>query len=64
VAWDLVVHAEKGDGAFTSHERAALTACPRARVMTLPGESFVLPVEAPDVVGNLIADALASAGSR
>lgn len=59
-----VVHAEKGDGALTSHEREVLSACPHAHVMTLPGESFFLPVEAPDVVANLITDALASSGPR
>src|SRR5436309_11426688 len=35
-AW--VVHAEKGDGALTQHERAILEACPHVRVVTLPGQ--------------------------
>src|SRR3990172_4395955 len=32
-AWD--VHAEKGDGALTPHERAELEACPDVRVVTI-----------------------------
>ncbi len=37
-AW--VLHAEKGDGALTEHERDVLEGCPHVRVVTLPGEVF------------------------
>ena len=40
-AW--VVHAEKGDGALTEHERAVFEACPDVRVVTIPGRVFVSP---------------------
>ena len=35
-----VVHAEKGDGGLTQHERQVLEACPHVRVVTLPGSVF------------------------
>ena len=47
-AW--VVHAEKGDGGLTPHERAALEGCPRVRVVTVPGQVFFLPNEVPSAL--------------
>jgi pimeloyl-ACP methyl ester carboxylesterase len=42
-----VVHAEKGDGALTQHERAVLEACPHVRVVTIPGQSSFSPTRCP-----------------
>ena len=58
-AW--VVHAEKGDGALTQHERATLEACPRVRVVTIPGQVFLLPNEVPERIADVIVEALAEA---
>lgn len=58
-AW--VVHAEKGDGGLTQHERAVLEACPSVRVVTLPGRVMFLPNEVPGRIAELTAQALAEA---
>lgn len=58
-AW--VVHAEKGDGALTQHERAVLEACPHVRVVTIPGQVFFLPNEVPERIADVIVQALAEA---
>jgi pimeloyl-ACP methyl ester carboxylesterase len=58
-AW--VVHAEKGDGGLTDHERAVLEACPHTRVITIPGHVFFLPNEAPEPIADVIVEALATA---
>ena len=58
-AW--VMHAEKGDGALTQHERAVLEACPRVRVVTVPGKVFLLPSEVPECIADVIVQALAEA---
>jgi pimeloyl-ACP methyl ester carboxylesterase len=58
-AW--VMHAEKGDGGLTRHERAVLEACPRVRVVTLPGQVFFLPNEVPERIADVIVQALAAA---
>jgi pimeloyl-ACP methyl ester carboxylesterase len=55
-AW--VVHAEKGDGALTQHERAILEACPHVQVVTIPGHVFFLPNEVPERIANVITEAL------
>lgn len=56
-AW--VVHTEKsGDGGLTAQERAVLEACPRVRVVTLPGKVFFIPNEVPGRVAELIVEAL------
>jgi pimeloyl-ACP methyl ester carboxylesterase len=57
-AW--VVHAEKGDGGLTKHERQVLEACPHVRVVTLPGSVFLLPNEAPKAIADVIAEAIAA----
>lgn len=58
-AW--VVHAEKGDGGLTQHERAVLEACPSVRVVTVPGKVFFLPNEVPGRIADLTVQALAEA---
>jgi pimeloyl-ACP methyl ester carboxylesterase len=58
-AW--VVHAEKGDGGLTQHERAMLEACPHARVVTVPGQVFFLPNDVPERIADVIVQALAEA---
>ena len=58
-AW--VVHAEKGDGGLTQHERAILETCPHVRVVTLPGKVFFLPNEVPERIADVIVQALAEA---
>jgi hypothetical protein len=56
-----VVHAEKGDGGLTQHERTTLEECPRVRIVTLQGDVFLLPNEVPDRIADLIVQALAEA---
>jgi pimeloyl-ACP methyl ester carboxylesterase len=58
-AW--VVHAEKGDGGLTQHERTVLEACPRVQVVTVPGQVFFLPNEVPERIADVIVQALAEA---
>jgi pimeloyl-ACP methyl ester carboxylesterase len=58
-AW--VVHAEKGDGGLTPHERAVLEACPRVRVVTVPGQVIFIPNEVPERIAGTIVEALADA---
>jgi pimeloyl-ACP methyl ester carboxylesterase len=53
-----VVHAEKGDGALTAQERAALEACANVHVVTIPGHVFFLLNDVPDQVAELILEAL------
>jgi pimeloyl-ACP methyl ester carboxylesterase len=53
-----VVHAEKGDGGLTPHERSVFEACPHAHVVTIPGKVFFLPNEAPGKIADLIVEAL------
>ena len=56
-AW--IVHAERGDGALTAHERSVLEACPQVRVVTLPGKVFFLPNEVPGRIAEMVVQALA-----
>jgi pimeloyl-ACP methyl ester carboxylesterase len=55
-----VVHAEKGDGALTQHEREILQACPTTRVVTLAGKVFFIPNEVPARIAEIIIEALAA----
>jgi pimeloyl-ACP methyl ester carboxylesterase len=55
-----VLHAEKGDGGLTAHERSTLEKCPHVEVVSIPGEVFFLPNEVPARVAALIVDALAA----
>ncbi len=55
-----VVHAEKGDGGLTAHERSTLDRCPHVEVVTIPGEVLFLPNEVPARVAELVVDALAA----
>jgi pimeloyl-ACP methyl ester carboxylesterase len=56
-----VVHAEKGDGGLTQHERAVLEASQHVRVVTVPGQVFFLPNEVPERIADIIVQALAEA---
>jgi pimeloyl-ACP methyl ester carboxylesterase len=53
-----VIHAEKGDGGLTPHERAVLEACDHVQVITRPGRSFFLPNEDPAAIASVIIEAL------
>ncbi len=53
-----VVHAEKGDGGLTAHERSILEACPHAHLVTIPGHVFFLPNDVPRPIADVIADAV------
>jgi pimeloyl-ACP methyl ester carboxylesterase len=55
-----VVHAEKGDGGLTDHEREVLKACPNAQVITLPGNIFFLPNEVSARIAEFTTEALAA----
>jgi pimeloyl-ACP methyl ester carboxylesterase len=57
-----VVHAEKGDGGLTDHERRTLEACPHTTVITIPGTSYFIPNEEPELVAELVVEALDRAG--
>jgi pimeloyl-ACP methyl ester carboxylesterase len=62
-----VVHAEKGDGGLTGHERTTLEACPHVEVVTIPGHVMFLPNDVPERVADMITEALAAVvrpGSR
>jgi pimeloyl-ACP methyl ester carboxylesterase len=58
-----VVHAEKGDGGLTDDERKTLEACPQAQVVTIPGNVFFLPNEAPARIADVIVAALGKTSS-
>jgi len=53
-----VVHAEKGDGGLTDHERATLQAASNVTLVTIPGSVFLLPDEAPRQTASVIATAV------
>lgn len=53
-----VVHAEKGDGRLTDHERRTLEACPQVHLVTIPGAVFFLPNEVPDRIADVIVEAV------
>lgn len=53
-----IVHAEKGDGGLTDDERRTLEACPHAHLVTLPGDVFFIPNEAPAPIAEVIVEAL------
>jgi len=54
-----VMHAEKGDGRLSAKERATLEACDHARVITIPGTSFLLPNDHSARYADVILEALA-----
>lgn len=58
-----VVHAEKGDGGLTDHERLTLEACPQVHLVTIPGAVFFLPSEVPDRIADGIVEAVRQASS-
>jgi hypothetical protein len=53
-----IVHAEKGDGGLTDDERTTLEACTQTHVVTVPGNVFFLPNEAPARVADVIVEAV------
>jgi pimeloyl-ACP methyl ester carboxylesterase len=53
-----VVHAEKGDGGLTSHERSVLEACPHVQLVTIPGHVFFLPNDVPGPIADVIVEAI------
>jgi pimeloyl-ACP methyl ester carboxylesterase len=55
-AW--VVHAEKGDGGLTAHERSVLEASPNVHVVTIPGHVFFLPNDVPGAIADVIVEAV------
>ncbi len=58
-----VVHAEKGDGGLTDHERRTLEACPQVQLVTIPGAVFFLPNEVPEQIAVVIVEAVQQARS-
>jgi pimeloyl-ACP methyl ester carboxylesterase len=58
-----VVHAEKGDGGLTDHERHTLEGCPQVHLVTIPGAVFFLPNEVPDQIAAVIVEAVRQASS-
>ena len=58
-----VVHAEKGDGGLTDHERRTLEACAQVHLVTIPGAVFFLPNEVPDRIADVIVEAVRQANS-
>ena len=54
------MHAEKGDGRLTDAERQSLQECPNVTVVTIPGQSFLLPNEHSAQLAELIMKALAT----
>jgi pimeloyl-ACP methyl ester carboxylesterase len=59
-----VVHAEKGDGGLTPHERSVLEGCPNVRVVTIPGHVFFLPNDVPGAIAEVIVDAAGELSRR
>ena len=59
-AW--VVHADQGDGGLTEDERSILEACPDTTVVTIPGTSYFIPNEEPELVASLLLQALERTG--
>jgi pimeloyl-ACP methyl ester carboxylesterase len=57
-AW--VVHAEKGDGGLTDTERHTLEECAHTRVITIPGTSYFIPNEEPELVAAYLVEALSA----
>jgi pimeloyl-ACP methyl ester carboxylesterase len=53
-----VMHAEKGDGGLTAHERSVLEQCPHANVVTIAGHVMFLPNDVPDRIAAVIVAAL------
>jgi pimeloyl-ACP methyl ester carboxylesterase len=53
-----IVHAEKGDGGLTPHERSVLEACPHVHPVTIPGHVFFLPNEVPRPIADVIVEAV------
>jgi pimeloyl-ACP methyl ester carboxylesterase len=50
-----VAHAEKGDGGLTADEHRMLEGCAQVTVISLPGTGYLLPVEKPEKVADILA---------
>jgi pimeloyl-ACP methyl ester carboxylesterase len=59
-----IVHAETGDGGLTGDERRMLEACHQVHLVTIPGAAFLLPVETPEQIAEVIIEALPNATAR
>jgi pimeloyl-ACP methyl ester carboxylesterase len=59
-----VVHAEHGDGGLTRDERRTLEACEHVHLETIPGRVFFLPVEVPDRIASVVAEAVSAGSAR
>ena len=57
-----IVHAEKGDGGLTDEERRTLEGCAHARLVTIPGNVFLLPNEVPERVAEVVSEAVSHLG--
>jgi pimeloyl-ACP methyl ester carboxylesterase len=57
-----IVHAEKGDGGLTDHERSTLAACPHTHLVTIPGHVFFLPNEVPERIAAVTVEAAGHVG--
>jgi pimeloyl-ACP methyl ester carboxylesterase len=55
-----VVHADKGDGGLTDEERRTLETCPHANLITIPGQSYLLPNEKSEEIADIIVTAIAA----
>lgn len=55
-----VVHAEKGDGGLTPHERSVLEGCQNVHLVTIPGHVFFLPNDVPGAIAETIVQAVQS----
>jgi pimeloyl-ACP methyl ester carboxylesterase len=53
-----VMHAEKGDGGLTPHERSVLETCPNVHLVTIPGHVFFLPNDVPRPIADAIVEAV------
>jgi len=52
-----MMHAEKGDGGLTAHERSVLESCPHVQLVTIPGHVFFLPNDVPGAIADVIVQA-------
>jgi pimeloyl-ACP methyl ester carboxylesterase len=55
-----VMHAEKGDGGLTPHERSVLERCQNVHLVTIPGHVFFLPNDVPSAIAETIVQAVRS----
>jgi surfactin synthase thioesterase subunit len=56
--------AEKGDGGLTAAERHTVENCSTVKIVTIPGNVFFLPNEAPDQIAAVVNEAVGRHASR